>query len=126
MKYFYIISGLFIIAAIAFTFNRKRAELDIFLNGSNVSVTLTDLPKSIGAKIRYPIRFTYLGKEYSKMTRGSYSDKHSLGEKVIMKHKDEYEDIFLFPHENMYFELGSMAALVLLGVFCMIYGFKKG
>ena len=125
MKSFYIISGLAIIVAVCFTVNRKKVELDVFLNGSNVAVTLTDLPNSIGAKIRYPIKFTYLGKEHSKMTRGAYSDEHYLGEKVTMKHKDEYEDLFLFMHENMYVEVASMVVLMLFGVFLIVYGYKR-
>ncbi|HYH15212.1 MAG TPA: hypothetical protein VD794_08330 [Flavisolibacter sp.] len=126
MKRFYIISGLVIIVVVCFTINRKKAELDVFLNGRNVSVTLTDLPKSIGAKVRYPIRFTYLGKEYSKLTRGAYSEEHYLGEKATMRHKDEYEDLFLFTHENMYVEVVSMVALLLFGVFLIVYGYRKG
>ena len=125
MKNFYIVSGILIIFIVCITISRKKAELDVFLQGDTVSVTLTALPKSIGSRVPYHIKFTYLGKEYSKMTRGAYSDNHDLGENVIMKHKDEYEDIFLFPHENMYFEIASMGALALFGAFLIIYGYKK-
>lgn len=125
MKNFYIVSGILFIIILCITISRKKAELNVYLQGDNVSVTLSDLPKSIGSRVPYHIKFTYLGKEYSKMTRGAYSDKHYLGEKVIMKHKDEYEDIFLFPYENMYFEIASMGALAFFGTFLIVYGYKK-
>jgi hypothetical protein len=125
MKNFYIVSGILLIIIVGSTINRKMAELDVYLRGHNVSVTLTDLPKSIGSRVPYYIKFAYLGNEYSKMTRGAYSDKHFLGEKVLMKHKEEHEDIFLFPHKNMYFEIASIGALALFGAFLIIYGYKK-
>lgn len=122
MKFFFIISGFFILIFICLVpLKTKIAEFDVYKNGELVPVAF---PNPIGAKVSHPLKFTYLGNGYSIMIKGTLAEKHKVGDTILMRHKDG-NAIFLLPTKNMYFELFAIGTLAVFSIFLIAYGLKK-
>ena len=113
----------FIVSIVLIASNYDKFKVQY--NGKIVKMRIENLPAScIGAKVRYPVTFSYNGELYEKQTRGNYCKEHHVGELVDIKNL-EGSTIILFPNESASFSLISFAVLGLFGLIMSIVQWKK-
>jgi hypothetical protein len=123
-KFIFIAGAIFLIGSILLIVNNYD-KINIDRNGSIVKMRIDDLPTiCLGTKRRYIVAFSYNGKRYTKSMKGSFCQRHYVGELIDMKVYKESPKI-LFPHESALLNLISFAALGILGTAIMIIQWKK-
>lgn len=93
--------------------------------GTLVEVTIIKLPeRGFSSKSKGDMVFFYQNREYKKMISGR--NNHYVGEKLILRYLNGYEDNFLYQSENN--NLGSVISiLMILGliVVFLYYAYKN-
>jgi hypothetical protein len=107
----------------AIPLKHKIAEYDTQKNGQLITATIVDVPNCFGSKIRHFLKFKYNDQTYSKEI-GRPCEEYKIGQALILKHT-EGTDIFLYETEKIEKEFIATALLAILGLFLIIYGFKR-
>lgn len=125
MTKFLLVTGLiFFIGSIVLIVSNYE-KFNVERNGQVVKMRIDNLPKScIGARVPYFVTFSYNGELYDKQTRGSFCEKHHIGEVMDMKMLSDSKYI-LYPNESAMKSLLSFGVLGLFGLVLSITQWKK-
>lgn len=119
------IIGAFFVFGSCILLQTKYQDYHIEKNGVVVKMKLIHIPTScIGAKVPYFIKFEYNGDVYDKKVRGDFCEKHHVGEIFDIKML-EGQDHILWPDESLIIDMLGSVALGIVGLFFMIYQWRK-
>lgn len=123
-KFLFVTGLIFFIGSIVLIVSNFE-KFNVERNGQVVKMRIENLPKScIGARVPYFVTFSYNGELYNKQTRGSFCEKHSIGDFFEMKMLTSSKYV-LFPNESAMSDLLSFGALGLFGLILSITQWKK-
>jgi hypothetical protein len=119
------LAGLALVILPIFTMLHNFRELEVKQEGSLVEVIIRKLPNDcIGSRrSKLFVHFEYQQKIYSMQIGTPFCQEHRVGQSLCMKHLNKYEDIFVFPEENIFIEMISGIFLSCVGLFVV---FKYG
>lgn len=123
-----LIGGVLLVILPVFTMLRDFRKLEVKEYGKAVQVTITKLPNDCigGRKTKLFFHFEYQKKEYFRKMGTSFCQEHKVGQILEMKHLDKYDDVFVFPEENIFISMVAGVLLQCVGLFILVkYGVQK-
>lgn len=124
MKFILAGGSIFLIGSVIL-FVANYHKIDIERNGHIVKMKIEELPAvCLGTKSRYFVTFSWHGKQYKKSIKGSFCQRHHVGELIDMKMLEGSTTI-LFPYESARLNLISYVALGLAGIVMVLTQIRK-
>jgi hypothetical protein len=103
----------------------KLEEYKVAKNGKSIEVVINKIPEKCNqfTKARKDFEFVYKGKIHSKWVGYDICTKN-VGNKIMLIHWDDKENIFLYPEEDIQSDILSFALLFVISLVALIISFR--
>lgn len=124
MNKFFLVAGIVLSVGPFFLMGDKLDAYRVQQHGRVVGMEVIDIPSSFLANGKF-MKVEYNKKTFLKKVGRSFCEAHAVGDVVEFKYLAGAENILL-PNESVIGQFISMALIVLVGMYCVFKGLKKG